>query len=99
MRVLYDHQTFSLQDYGGISRVYTELLKPDNNQEFQKDVSLLFSNNVYLKELPQINYLNFFRKSNWKYKVHSIYNLNKLNSIYKIKAGKYDVFHPTYYDT
>lgn len=97
MKVLYDHQTFSLQEYGGISRLHTELMKPVHNK-LKTELSLLFSNNVYLKELSQIRYINLLEKSTWKYKIPVIYNLNKLYSIYKIKNGAYDIFHPTYYD-
>jgi glycosyltransferase involved in cell wall biosynthesis len=98
MKVLYDHQTFSLQEYGGISRIYTELLRPDYKNGFNAELSLVFSNNAYLSELQQIHYFNFLKKSSWKYKVPAMYNLNKQYSIHKVKAGHFDVFHPTYYD-
>ncbi len=98
MKILYDHQTFSLQDYGGISRLYTELLKQGGDGDVTTELSLLFSNNAYLKELHQIKYSTFFPKSKWKYKVPAIYNLNKIYTKYHLAKGNFDVFHPTYYD-
>ncbi len=98
MKILYDHQTFSLQEYGGISRIYAELIKPSPDPEIETELSLLFSNNEYLKELKEIPHRSFLKNSNWKYKIQAIYNLNKIYSISKISTGKYDLFHPTYYD-
>ena len=98
MKVLYDHQTFSLQDYGGISRLYTELMRPVHDEP-ETELSILVSNNVNLEELSQFRHINLMKESTWKYKIPIIYNLNKLYSIYKIKNSSYDIFHPTYYDS
>jgi len=46
MKVLYDHQTFELQDYGGISRYFFELLR--NPVGIQVELALKRSSNVYL---------------------------------------------------
>jgi glycosyltransferase involved in cell wall biosynthesis len=46
MRVLYDHQIFGLQDFGGISRFFVELLR--NRVGFEADLALVQSGNVYL---------------------------------------------------
>ncbi len=46
MRVLYDHQTFELQDFGGISRYFVELLR--NKAGFRIDLALKRSSNAYL---------------------------------------------------
>ncbi len=46
MKVLYDHQTFELQIFGGISRYFIELLR--NKSGFQVDLALKRSSNMYL---------------------------------------------------
>jgi len=56
MKVLYDHQIFSTQIYGGISRIFFELIKYFNNDDkIECELSLKYSNNYYLKKL---NYLS-----------------------------------------
>ncbi len=52
MKVFYDHQIFTLQDYGGISRYFVELMKLMKH-DIDVDFILpnLFSNNQNLKEL------------------------------------------------
>lgn len=98
MKILYDHQTFSLQDYGGISRIFAELLKVGMDDHMEARVSLLFSNNVYLKELRNVGVSSFFKTYKSAYKELLIYAVNKLYSIHKLKTLSFDVFHPTYYD-
>ncbi|XDD52792.1 glycosyltransferase family 4 protein [Leptospira sp. WS4.C2] len=83
MKVLYDHQTFSIQNYGGISRYFYELitrLSQDDKIEIQ--TSLLFSNNEYLrmdsafKIKPLIDAKNWIFKGNFIGKAR-LYNLVK----------------------
>jgi len=110
MKVLYDHQIFENQDYGGISRYFTELIQ--NNPSAQ--ISLKYSDNIYLKNeyftayniLPKdFEYDKFFNNFNFKGK-RRLFNLfssitgknNKNISIKQLKKS-YDIFHPTYYDT
>ena len=50
MRVLYDHQMFTLQDIGGISRCFAELYK-NLPPEIEGRISLKESDNVYIKEM------------------------------------------------
>ena len=46
MRVLYDHQIFELQNYGGISRYFFELLR--SKVGIQAELALIRSSNVHL---------------------------------------------------
>jgi glycosyltransferase involved in cell wall biosynthesis len=50
MRILYDHQVFSFQKYGGISRYFVQIISnlPD---EFDFNVATRYSDNEYLKQL------------------------------------------------
>lgn len=49
MKILFDHQIFTAQKYGGISRYFFEIIKEiRRNKNIETDVPLLFSNNHYL---------------------------------------------------
>ena len=49
MRILFDHQIFQLQEVGGISRYYAELVRQLSIAQNVK-VGLIFSDNQYLKD-------------------------------------------------
>ena len=54
MKILFDHQIFYLQDFGGISRYFSELISRFNNYGLTTELSILHSNNECLKHLPGI---------------------------------------------
>lgn len=83
MKVLYDHQTFSIQNYGGISRYFYELItRLSQVDKIEIQTSLLFSNNEYLrmdsafKIKPLIDAKNWIFKGNFIGKAR-LYNLVK----------------------
>ena len=103
MKILYDHQMFLIQKYGGITKYFCELIK-NLPPEINYHLSLLFSENQHLKDN-----LNIFKKINI-YLPHKeltgkgvlqkkFYNLNKAYSKKVISSDNYDFFHPTFYDT
>jgi glycosyltransferase involved in cell wall biosynthesis len=49
MKILYDHQIFTLQKYGGISRYFTQLIKKISAYE-KVEVAVKYSDNLYLKD-------------------------------------------------
>ena len=60
MKILYDHQIFAGQVYGGISRYFTELiggLHLDKNLKVK--FSLIYSENFYIKDLDFCKCLSF----------------------------------------
>lgn len=97
MKILYDHQIFSLQVRGGISRYFYELIK--NIQE-KENVSLLtkLSNNYYLNKIP-IEHRSFFEGNSFRGKSQLMKIYNNYYTKKKLKEVSYDIFHPTYYDT
>jgi len=100
MKILYDHQMFLKQKYGGITKYFCELMKnlPEGNSY---DLSVLFADNQHLKDynFKKVNFplpQNDFRgKGRIK---TSFYNINRSYSKFKIFSNSYDIFHPTYYD-
>lgn len=91
MKILYDHQIFIAQKYGGISRYFYELIKNFNHaKDMDISTSILFSKNYYIADKKEVNHIRIQRKIYRK--INNIILLNKL------KKQNFDVFHPTYYD-
>ena len=100
MKILYDHQIFSQQKYGGISRYFSELMKYYyQTGDVKFDLSLKYSENFYLKNAPYSNHKNFFIKSSFKGKDTLLAKINEKNSRTALMEGNFNLFHPTYYDT
>lgn len=97
IRVLFDHQIFSEQQYGGISRYFTNLYSEINKRkQFKVIVAILIVKNYYAKNIPQIFGHLFGR---WLFKKDDKrYHWNRKYSKYLLKMGRYDIYHATYYD-
>jgi len=100
MKILYDHQIFSSQKYGGVSRYFYELIKKIN---IKNNVSILspiiFSNNYYISDKKDVEHIRFLPNNNFKGKQKIILMVNKINMIINLMRQKYDIFHPTNYDS
>ncbi len=96
MKVLFDSQIFSLQDYGGISRYYAEIMARLPKYDILPVSDLTLSHNQYLKDL------SYGITDSWIYrnKYHNyIYRiLNTALGIIKLNFIDYDLYHPTYYE-
>lgn len=97
MKILFDHQIFSLQKYGGASKYFCELLKNIPHENW--DTSTLFSNNEYLKYSQLFKTYDPLAKFHFKRKSFVLNMLNKPYSIYKLRKGDYDIFHQTHFET
>jgi glycosyltransferase involved in cell wall biosynthesis len=98
VKVLYDHQTFSEQKYGGIPRYFAGLMNGiKQSPNFDYQLGALISNNHFLKgvKLPLDNSL---MRPIFDAKPSRIYKWNKSYSKHLVKKGDYDVFHPTNYN-
>lgn len=99
MKILYDHQIFTTQKYGGISRYFYELIKEFKGiDSIKTTVSLLLSNNHYISDKKYVNHIGFFPNSEFRGKIRLNTIINKFASIREIKKQNFDIFHPTYYD-
>lgn len=98
MQVFFDHQTFSLQNFGGISRYYAELItginRTINNQAY---LPLAFSNNVHLRESGVTTKQLLPNRQSHK-KTQFIYRSNQVYTVTQLHRKSFDVFHATYYD-
>ncbi len=96
MKIFFDHQAFSIQNFGGISRYYTEIIK-NNKNYFDFELYAPFSNNFYLKK-SDIKTRSFLKGKNFKGKKHILKLINNLKTKKHLKKTNFDIFHPTYYD-
>lgn len=94
MNVFYDYQCF-IQDYGGVSRYFTELLC-HLDSKINPVYPFIFSNNQYIDQLNW-PYLRFFDGIRVKGKKDIMRNLNKVFSGIALRTKNYDVAHITYY--
>lgn len=98
MKILYDHQIFTLQNYGGISRYFAALMEHYHRKRKPDfDLSLRYSNSSYLKN-SITPYKTFFKNFNSPSKTKIMFLLNKMVSYKSLRMNNYDIFHPTYYD-
>jgi glycosyltransferase involved in cell wall biosynthesis len=113
MKILYDHQVFEEQEFGGISRYFSELIR--RNPEAR--LCLEYSDNIHIRDHPRFEkelrakdfhvdrFLGGIRFRG-KNRIYSYYKRipglrprsNKDASVEALKRGDFDLFHPTYYD-
>jgi glycosyltransferase involved in cell wall biosynthesis len=104
MKVLLDPQTFLIQKFGGISRLFVEVWKRSvDNKEIGFECPLIYSENYHLNEsgLEPNNIFNVLH--NWHFRgIGRIKDVLKADSIAKTKkklrSQQFDVFLSTYYD-
>lgn len=98
MRVLYDHQIFSSQPQGGVSRYFTELLKGGAVAGFEAQTSWRFTANRYLQEWDPNRFHDWWPSVPFKGKAHLTGLFNAPVSRRALASSSWDVFHPTYFD-
>jgi glycosyltransferase involved in cell wall biosynthesis len=103
MRILFDDQIFSMQRFGGISRYFVELIVRLNRTAGVKaDLPLIYSDNQHSIE-SRLAFINVpFRDYSLpgKFRLHELLvALTEKNVKQQLSAGKYDIFHPTYYSS
>lgn len=98
MNILYDHQVFSIQKYGGASRYFYELFIRFNGSIDTCKVASVFSENVHYNNHFNSKFNKFFPDFHFKGKGRIMAYFNEKQASKEIEKGKFDVFHPTYYD-
>lgn len=98
MRILFDHQVFSWQSYGGVSRYFVEQMRGLNARGHEALLpESFFSENVYLRQFPA-----YHRKSLTSFAFKGKKMLQnwwgRRASRHALRHQRPDVFHPTYFD-
>ena len=97
MKILYDHQIFTAQKYGGISRYFCELYSHISQvPDIEPKISVFYSENAYYSQI--FPHKTPIPERNFPGKQTGINLLNKYNSIIHLIKKNYEIFHPTYYD-
>lgn len=99
MRIAFDHQAFTLQSYGGISRYYTSLAYELLMRGETVKVFAGLHRNNYISELPN-NAVSGVRLNKYPLKtVRAFQWLNTGIGEAKVSLWKPDIIHKTYYST
>lgn len=98
MKVLFDYQIFTIQQFGGISRYFYELIKRFEDSPNKCLLGTKLTNNAYLNSDTFPNVYSFFPTFKFRGKESLIYTVNKSNTFRHLNKSDFDVFHPTYYD-
>jgi glycosyltransferase involved in cell wall biosynthesis len=99
IRIFYDHQKFSTQKYGGISRYFASLLDAiENAEDFEYILGVYYSTNHYLQQKPW--FLDNVLAEKLLESEHSrkIFKINEHYCKHLLGKNNFDVCHPTYYD-
>ncbi len=99
MKILYDHQCFVQQQFGGVSRYHYQLIKELNKlNDVEAKLSLNYSNNYYINEDKSFDVKKFFPNNIFYFKRTILDYINRLSTIPALRKGDYDIFHPTYFN-
>ena len=99
MKVLYDHQIYSSQVYGGVSRYFYELINLFvNDEQIDPLLDVRFSNNYYIRNLNTKSPRYFFKRWNFRGKNRILELINRKRTVSLLKQNEYDIFHPTFYN-
>lgn len=98
MTVFFDHQAFCIQEYGGLSRYYTELIAGlQQSDDVTPLLPLRYANNRHLQDAGLHN-RPFFANQKFRGKQRFLHAINRWNDITHIRTQPFDVFHATYYN-
>lgn len=95
MKVLFDHQTFHTQRFGGISRYFYEL-----GMRFEQtdvEVAISYSMNQYICDKQLVRYTGVPKRL-FKIFEGLFRKANRKASVKALQRHDFDLFHPTYYD-
>ncbi len=95
IKVLFDHQKFSTQKYGGISRYFANIIHTiKHSPDYDYSLGVLTCNNHYIKgeKLALKSLGNVLSAPTRAYKINQLYSKRL------IEQNNFDVLHPTYYD-
>ncbi|WP_113660806.1 glycosyltransferase family 4 protein [Pedobacter nanyangensis] len=97
MKILFDHQTFTDQIYGGISRYFKYIIDGiKDTEDIDYKLGVLRSNNYYIRNEHQVlrhKIYNSLFKTPQRLQIR-----NNSYCKYLIKKGDFSILHPTYFN-
>lgn len=97
MKILFDHQLFSWQRYGGASKYFVMLLSRLPKEIWE--TTTVFSNNAYVESLNLFPHHNFLKKYFFGGQGRIMHIMNKPYTQYRLRKRDYDIYHQTHFDT
>ncbi len=98
-KILYDHQMFTFQRFGGVTRYFADLMYNLPQNEFIADVPMKYCENHYITETYNHKFDKFSFPRNYRIRRRLYELVNDFISRKAILDSNYDIFHPTYYNT
>jgi len=103
IKILFDAQIFCNQKFGGISRYFSELMVGiKNDPHFENALHKFYTDNKHLQTYSFSKFSSFINLPYFrgKARINKFLVNQQQQTINKLlRDGKYNVFHPTYYDT
>lgn len=97
-KILYDHQMFTFQRFGGVTRYFADLMYNLPQNEFRADLPMRYCENHYVTETYGHKFDKFAFPENYRIRRRLYEFVNDMVAKRAIKNGDYDIFHPTYYN-
>lgn len=97
IKILYDHQMFSMQKFGGVTRYFADLIF-NLPEGFEKEIAMQYSENHYITTTYDQKYSSTDLIKNFRIKRRLYYFMNQQISKKTILTNQFDLFHPTYYN-
>lgn len=96
--VAIDHQIFTNQRVGGISRLFCRLMEEaGRSHDFRIISPFLFTNNLYLRHSPAFARHRCLERMGFRLSEKTIKRFNRSHERLTCRLMRFDVFHPTYY--
>ena len=96
MKIFYDHQIFTLQRIGGVSKYFVELMKRIPREEWY--TSAIISNNLYVDEENLFRHYHFLPNLSFRGKDRLMTIVSNGYSLFQLHKQSYDIFHQTDYN-
>ena len=96
MKVLFDHQIFTSQQFGGVSKYFAEVIRRLPPESWK--ISAWLSNNEYARHYGLFKMTPFLPGRNFRGKGRVMAELGKPYSLKIMRRGDFDVVHQTNFD-
>jgi glycosyltransferase involved in cell wall biosynthesis len=99
MNILYDHQAFTLQRFGGVSRYFAELIRfLQGRADVTVEHGVIRTLNEHFLEAVHDPRLRAPAWASGPVGAEGLRLLNSAASLWRLKGHRWDIFHPTYYN-
>jgi glycosyltransferase involved in cell wall biosynthesis len=98
IQVAFDHQIFTSQRVGGISRQFCRLVEGLREYDVRAVFPFFLTNNLYLKESQCFPWQRRLERAGLRFSRRSVRRWNRRTQGPALRLRGFDLLHPTYYD-